>query len=162
MAVSDIVSVRFGMPCRFDSDILDPSLFYDPERDQYHSTRILKTISDQTPDDYVKVLGLTEIDLFIPILTFVFGEAILGGRSAIVSTHRLYQEFYGLPGDEDLLIRRTEKEVIHELGHTFGLIHCRDCQCVMHASRDVEEVDVKSSAFCERCVSTFLSESPSS
>lgn len=90
-------------------------------------------------------------DLFIPILTFVFGEAMLGGNSAVVSTYRLQEGFYGLADDAEVLLWRLKKEAVHELGHTFGLVHCREFECVMHSSRGIEEVDVKSSEFCEDC-----------
>ena len=91
------------------------------------------------------------VDIFTPILTFLFGEAQLGGNGAIVSTHRLHNEFYGLPGDDDLLYARTLKEVLHELGHTMGLIHCQYYECVMHFSTYVEDIDLKKSQFCPVC-----------
>jgi archaemetzincin len=89
--------------------------------------------------------------LFIPIFTFVFGEAQLGGRAALVSVRRLRQEFYGLAPDKAMLYARAEKEVLHELGHTLGLVHCRSFECVMRFSNSIEEVDLKSSDFCESC-----------
>ena len=67
-----------------------------------------------------RLLGITQLDLYIPILTFVFGEAQLGGASAVVSYHRLQQEFYGLPQDRDLLANRLLIESVHELGHTLA------------------------------------------
>jgi archaemetzincin len=98
-----------------------------------------------------KVLGIASVDLFVPVLTFVFGQAQLGNRAAVLSTYRLHQDFYGLPEDEDLFFHRCEKEAVHELGHTFGLVHCRDSECVMHLSNAIEQVDQKTAAFCEVC-----------
>lgn len=89
------------------------------------------------------VLGITEHGLFIPILTFVFGEAVLGGQAAVVFTHRLRWERYGLPSYRKTLLERMEKEVLHELGYILGLVHCRDPFCLMHFSNSVEEVDLK-------------------
>ena len=85
------------------------------------------------------------------MLTFVFGQAQLEGPGALVSTHRLHSEYYGLPGDEERLEKRTIKEVVHEAGHTFGLIHCHDYNSVMHAATYVEDVDLKSTRFCSSC-----------
>ncbi len=124
---------------------------YDIRRQQYYSTRILEKIKAvyEFRDDYVLVL--TEIDLFVPVLTHIFGEAELRGRYSIVSTCRLHEEFYTSERNHALLLERTYKEIIHELGHNFGLLHCRDWQCVMHSSSGIEEVDLKNSLYCENC-----------
>jgi archaemetzincin len=94
---------------------------------------------------------VTELDLFIPIFTFLFGEAQLNGLAALVSTHRLHNQFYGIPEDKELLKNRLLKEGIHELGHAFGLIHCFTLKCVMKSSTYVEEIDQKSLNFCKAC-----------
>lgn len=127
----------------------------DPRRRQYHSTEILAMLERDHAAYEGKVLGVTDVDLFIPILTFVFGEAQLGGRFAVISLARLRASFYGLEEDLDQLYRRAEKEALHELGHTLGLVHCDDYGCVMRFSSSVEEVDLKGDRFCARC-STLL------
>ena len=109
------------------------------------------SISDLQTRSGFKVLGLTPFDLFIPILTFVFGQAQLNNRNALMSFYRLSQTYYGLPEDEDLFLTRCEKEALHELGHTFGLVHCRNFECVMYLSNAIEQVDLKMSAFCDAC-----------
>ena len=97
------------------------------------------------------MVAVTGLDLCIPILEFVFGEAELGGHRAIVSTHRLHEEFYGLPANDDLFQERVRKEVRHEWGHALGLRHCLRYDCVMHSSPSVEHVDLKGEEFCESC-----------
>lgn len=119
-------------------------------RRQYDSTELLRFLERHAQDD-THVLGLTEADLGVHILTFVFGEARLGGPSAVVSTHRLRQEFYGLPADDGLLAERLAKEAVHEAAHTLGLTHCRNAACVMFPSDTVEDTDVKALAFCRAC-----------
>lgn len=96
-------------------------------------------------------MGLASCDLYIPVLTFVFGEAQLQGPFAVVSSFRLRQEFYGMPTDPQLLINRVVKECMHELGHTLGIPHCEDYTCVMASSHTVEWIDLKKSRFCESC-----------
>ena len=104
-----------------------------------------------------RVIGITECDLFIPMLTFVFGQAQLNGRVALVSIARLRQEFYGAPSDPGLVGMRLMKEIGHELGHSFGLIHCPDRGCLMSLATSIQEVDRKNSNFCGSCCNTDFS-----
>jgi archaemetzincin len=103
------------------------------------------------PEDGYKLLAVTGRDLFIPVLTFVFGHAQLGGRAGIVSLARLRQEFYGLPPDPEILRQRAEKEVLHEGGHMFGLVHCAERRCAMSLATGVRQIDSKENAFCAPC-----------
>ena len=128
---------------------------YDPVRNQYNSTWILAQILKLFPEENCKILGITGLDLYVPVLTFVFGEAQLDGKAAVVSSFRLRDELYGLPKSPEKLKERLEKEAIHELGHTFGLIHCHDPNCVMFTSTYAEEIDFKSKELCPVC-SEFL------
>jgi len=130
---------------------MDPAFAYHPERKQYHSTELLHAMSKRVTRNTWRILGITDVDLYVPILTFVFGEALLGGHSSIVSYHRLRQEFYGLAADRDVLARRLLTEAVHELGHTMHLVHCRDHRCVMSSSHAVEWIDIKESNFCRDC-----------
>jgi archaemetzincin len=70
----------------------------------------------------------------------------------VVSTHRLHQEFYGLPPDDGLLRERLLKEAVHELGHTLDLRHCDDYRCAMAASHAVEWIDLKEMGMCPACM----------
>lgn len=151
------VEEDFGIPVRVQELPLDLKPHYDPKRGQFHSTSILKELLKRFPSDGLKALLVVGVDLFIPILTFVFGEAQLGGKVGIVSTARLRQQFYQLPEDKGLLIRRLLKEVKHELGHTFGLLHCEDHRCVMSVAHNVLGVDSKGLDFCKACREALLS-----
>lgn len=124
---------------------------YDPGRGQYKSVEIMKAVARSTPPDAQRILGVTEGDLAIPTLTFIFGQAQLDGKVAVVSLARLRQEFYGLPGDESVLRERVVKEVLHELGHTFGLTHCAESTCVMSLATHIGLVDDKQQRYCARC-----------
>jgi archaemetzincin len=140
----------FRTPCRIRPETFDMSFAYDQVRQQYYSTAILQRL-ERASDPDARVIGVTPCDLYVPVLTFVFGEAQLDGNCAIVSTARLKEEFYGLPPSETLLRERLLKEAAHELGHTFGLRHCRDWRCVMTSSHAVERLDVKGADFCPVC-----------
>ncbi len=146
---ADIVLVKENVPLQ---------RFYDPDRGQYNSTSILQYLHErfvarQSHGEipHTTYLAITSSDLFIPILTYVFGEAELNGRVAVASYYRLQNELYGLPPNRPLLIRRLIKESIHELGHTYGLVHCLSQACVMHTSTYVEDIDLKDEEFCVEC-----------
>lgn len=130
---------------------LDPTPSYHPERQQYHSSEILQHMQPLgRPGDW-RMLAVADVDLYIPILKYVFGEAQMGGPCALVSVHRLRQEFYGLGRDDKLLGQRLLKESVHELGHTLGLRHCQDYNCVMASSHSVEWIDLRGNALCDAC-----------
>ena len=122
---------------------------WDPQRGQYNALVLLEALLDLPGSE--RLLGLVARDLFIPMLTHVFGQAQLNGRGAVLSTYRLDNRVYGLAPDEPLFAERVAKEAVHELGHAFGLVHCRDPGCVMHSSTFVEEIDLKGATFCIAC-----------
>jgi archaemetzincin len=141
-------------PAHIDSIHIDIDLSesYSPERKQYYSTKIIESALSQTGYADGKILIITELDLYVPVLTFIFGEAQLNGKHSIVSVCRLHEEFYTGITDDELFYERTRKEVLHELGHTFGLLHCFDWDCVMHSSNSIEEVDIKGNFYCNYCL----------
>lgn len=146
------ISKVFSVPVRIlQEPALDSSPSFNFSRNQYNSTLILSALLEKFDSIEGKVLGVTGGDLFIPVLTYVFGEAQLDGKAAVVSSHRLREELYGLRPDQDLFKIRLIKEAIHELGHTFGLIHCSNYLCVMHSSTGVEEIDIKTERLCANC-----------
>jgi archaemetzincin len=146
----------FHLPARVVPAPFNLIAAYDPSRRQTNSTLLLAQILKASPDEGAKRVGIVDVDLFIPILTFVFGEAQLGGPAAVVSTHRLSNQFYGMTRDDPLMLQRLEKEMVHELGHTFGLLHCRQFECVMRASTYVEEIDLKRVELCASCAGHLL------
>lgn len=144
------IQTVFGYPAREARLLDDVEFAWDPEREQYHSTRILEALAAKAPEGAAKVLGITRVDLFIPILTYVFGEAQLGGVSCIVSSFRLNTA--DAAGDANAVFReRMIKEAIHELGHTFKLRHCPEPSCIMHYCRSTHDVDGKSGSLCRYC-----------
>ncbi|TAL68492.1 MAG: matrixin family metalloprotease, partial [Bacteroidetes bacterium] len=145
------VAHEFLLPVTIEESHIDLSEFYDPMRRQYDGNGILKEIDSIASAQFIKKVGLFRVDLFIPILTYIFGQAILSGTTGIASLYRLRNEQYGMKKDEDLLLDRFRKVIIHELGHTFGLIHCHIPTCVMRSSTYVEDIDQKSSNLCIGC-----------
>ena len=140
----------FGYDTSIRPLIEEKDLWLDPIRKQYHSTPILETLAIISPPEAIKVLAITKVDLFIPILTHVYGEAQLGGKACILSTYRFTEGLFLAVGTESFRYRIV-KEAIHELGHTFNLRHCPDAVCVMHYCRSLKDVDRKSDQFCRYC-----------
>jgi archaemetzincin len=141
----------FRVSCRILDSPLNPEFAFHPERGQYHSSELLQIMQSYAAEGSWRMLGITAVDLYIPILTFVFGEAQVGGPCAVVSFHRLTQQFYGLPHDHVLLTERLVKEAVHEVGHTFDLTHCEDYSCAMAPSHAVEWIDLKDKTLCPSC-----------
>jgi len=149
--ISEVVTREFSCIVTVKDAHVDISDFFDPLRRQYNGNMLLKEVDAINGLGNSKTIGLFNVDLFIPILTFIFGQAQLNGKTAIASQYRLSNERYGMPPDEELLLQRFTKEVIHELGHTFGLIHCHTPTCVMRSSTYVEDIDQKEVGFCSKC-----------
>ena len=150
-AVAASAREHFGFEIQIAGPILAIDDAWDSRRLQYQSVLFMRTLASLPAGPAVRVLGITECDLFIPALTFVFGQAQLDGVLALVSVARLRQNFYGLPEDPELFRVRTRKEVAHELGHTLGLIHCPDRGCAMSLSTTIYQVDAKQDRFCGAC-----------
>jgi archaemetzincin len=150
-ALADCLSATFGLQVVQQMPAFDVEEAFDTGRGQYNSRAVLERLLRQAPGETARVLGVAGVDLFVPVLTYVFGEAELGGRGALVSTFRLDNELYGLPPDAGVLFARLVKEAVHELGHTYGLVHCHRSSCVMASSTYVEGIDLKSDRFCDRC-----------
>ena len=145
------VERTFGLRVERHPPGFDPEVAFEPARGQYNSRLLLAQLLRDLRPHCARILGVTGSDLFIPVLTFVFGEAQLGGPAAVVSTRRLAPELYGLAADPRLVAERLVKEAVHELGHTYGLLHCHRPRCVMASSTYVERIDLKSALPCDTC-----------
>jgi archaemetzincin len=159
--VVEAAGKEYCLPVTVKEGYVDITEFYDPTRRQYNGTKLLKEIDTLFASDQTKTIGLFSVDLFIPILTFIFGQAYLNGRTGIASYYRLSNERYGMSGNSKIVTERFQKEVIHELGHTFGLVHCHVPSCVMQSSTYVEDIDQKERNICSQCRSLLAELIPS-
>ena len=125
-----------------------PKDAFNPKRGQFDPNKIFKILKRY---EGKKVLGIIDEDLYAQGLNFIFGQAEAFGRCALISITRLRQEFYGLPKDNMIFFNRIMKEAIHELGHTYGLKHCSNKDCVMFFSNSIIDTDKKSPFFCKVC-----------
>ena len=149
-ALSGLIRGTFGTRVERLQLKIDLAAAYSTTRNQYSADKVMKTLLEVAPDTG-KLLAVLDVDIFVPIFTFIFGEAQLNGHVALVSTWRLRPETQGGPPDRGLFMERVFKESIHELGHAFGLKHCYNPGCVMNFSPTVEHVDEKNFGFCAHC-----------
>ncbi len=149
--IASRLAQEFHLPVSIEDCHIDLSEFYNPMRRQYDGNRILKELDLHSLPPQVKKIGLFRVDLCIPILTYIFGQAPLNGNTGIASLYRLHNEPYGMNKDEDMLLDRFKKVITHELGHMFGLLHCHVPHCVMRSSTYVEDLDQKSHNLCKKC-----------
>ncbi|MEI6060521.1 MAG: archaemetzincin family Zn-dependent metalloprotease [Bacteroidota bacterium] len=149
--ISESVRHEFNCPVFIKEAHIDVSEFYDPGRRQYNGDKLLREVDSLSTPFPAKTIGLFNVDLYIPILTYIFGQAQFGGRTGVASLYRLNNESYGMPKDDISQFERFKKEIIHELGHTFGLVHCHTPNCVMRSSTYVEDIDQKEAQLCSKC-----------
>ena len=159
-AVLNIVAANLQEILHVPVDILParhtPEFAYSEMRKQYHAALILKKLAESRRP-HPRILALVNVDLFIPVLTHVFGEAQMGGRAAVVSIHRLRQKEEGSRIPLDTFYERAVKVALHELAHTFDLVHCSQSECIMRFSSGPADLDALPLFFCEYC-EAFLEE----
>lgn len=150
-----VLSVEFNA-----SIVTEPSLEYisnqllDKQRNQWKSNEILQWLSckyNRLSKSTTKILALCDLDAYSGRLNFVFGEAYVDGNISVIYLPRLRQEFYGSEPDEPIFYQRIVKEAVHELGHAFGLNHCKKIKCVMYFSNSLSDTDIKTNRFCNIC-----------
>ncbi len=148
-ALAESLSNVFGPPVRIGDRLPLPQGAWERRRSQYLASALLALVPSPAPGN--RALGVVDVDIYARGLNFVFGQADVAGRRAIVSLRRLRPEAYGLPRDEIRFAERALKEAVHELGHTYGCGHCPRPGCVMHFSNSLRDTDIKGWDFCSRC-----------
>jgi len=136
--------------------VVAPEAAYEAERRQHSAPALLQQLLASIPTGPEKLLGVTGGDLYIPMLSFVFGQAQLGGRGGLISIARLDPGFYGYPAEDALVVRRARTVALHEAGHLFGLVHCQTPDCAMRLATTIQQFDRKRAALCPGCAAILL------
>jgi archaemetzincin len=149
--IAEGLSGRLPCRARVGKEVRLPEESFNRRRGQYDSTELLGRIKALKTGEQELILGVTDADLYVPGLNFVFGEADVTTGVVVISLTRLRQEFYGRRADRRLFGQRAVKEAVHELGHACGLDHCADPGCIMYFSNSIRDTDSKGPDFCVIC-----------
>jgi len=133
----------------------NPDYALNGKRLQYDAGTILMNLESSCLNNYQKVIGILDVDLFVPIFSHVFGEAKQGGKYALVSLFRLKKNPDGSTTVSSIFYERAAKVALHELGHLYNLFHCEDKRCLMHFSGGLEDLDETPLYFCRYCTAFF-------
>jgi archaemetzincin len=150
-----ILDSRLGRDFTFElnaSAVPPPSEGYNEERRQYSAESFLPLAESlKTGNHYFASLILTDVDIFAKFTNYVFGLAEMVQRVAVVSSCRIHPSFWGTKETKELFEEQWGKVVTHEFGHTLGLLHCNDWNCVMKYSNSPPELYKKGREFCGKC-----------
>jgi archaemetzincin len=147
-ALEPVLRESFGCEVAIVGAVALPEHAFDAGRGQHRAAVILDALARARLPSWDRLLGVAGVDLFAADLNFVFGEADAGRGVAVFSLARLRAGLTDAAAGRALFLRRAATEAIHELGHTYGLGHCRDARCVMWFSNTLAESDHKGTGFC--------------
>lgn len=143
----DVVEASFGRETLVCEPLPLQDAYYYPERGQYGANGFLRYVEANAPRGAYRAVAITGRDVFTGDLNFLFGIGRCPGKCAVVSTYRF--GFY-CAGPEQRMVRFA-KLLVHEAGHTFGLLHCRQPLCIMKFAEGYETMDGTRLAMCARC-----------
>ncbi|MDM8538221.1 zinc metallopeptidase [Desulfobacterales bacterium HSG17] len=152
------IQAVYSLPVEILGPMKLPEYAFDKKRMQYDAGCILDLLDKTDTETADKIIAVCTVDLFIPIFTHVFGEAQLGGKSAVVSIYRLQQSPESLSESlifEHLIYERMAKVALHETGHLFNMHHCHDEKCLMHFSGNLDDLDKTPMLICRYCLAVF-------
>jgi archaemetzincin len=149
-AVQTAIEEHFDLRAAIGKELAVPAQSYSRERGQYLSTSFLDLLVEHARDRDRILLGITAVDLYVPELNFVFGEASSTDHVAVFSLARLYSTTNAGREREEIVKRRAITEAVHEVGHVLSLRHCSRRDCVMWFSNTLAETDRKGTDFCPK------------
>jgi archaemetzincin len=128
---------------------------YDRARNQYTSPRLLSRLRRMRKAPADKVMAVVDVDLYSPGYDFIYGEADVKAGLATLSIYRLRETTANGRPDSHLLMERIIREAVHEVGHLYGLVHCKNPKCVMRTCTCAAEVDEAGNGLCADCQGTL-------
>jgi archaemetzincin len=150
-------AVRRALLTFFDLEVrvlpcaeLPAEAYYKP-RHRYRAEKLLTFLHSRIPFDGWRILGLTATDISTTkdasVDWGVLGLGELPGKASVISSFRCKKT---ARGPQHAMVR-VAKVAVHEIGHTLGLPHCPNLNCLMEdALGKVATVD-REHDFCTRC-----------
>ncbi len=139
-----------GLSPRVGPSLDRPDYAFNKERAQYHAPAIVRRLASlRGGAGGAPVLGVVDVDLFLPDAPYVLGDSDRDAGAALFSVVRLSAP------DPELVRHRVQIEALHAAGHLLGLSHCGDARCAMFLSRDAADTDRKGARLCAGCRSTL-------
>jgi len=154
-ALKAILETTFDRGVEISYQIGDLKYAYDHTRNQYLSPRLLSRLRRIKKASNDKLMAVTNLDLYSPGYDFIYGEADVKAGLATLSINRLMGSTAdGLP-DTCLFTERIIREAVHEVGHLYGLVHCKNPKCVLRTCTCAAEVDEAGNGLCDGCLHTL-------
>ncbi len=138
------LQVILGLNTRIQPVYPEPDYAFLPRRGQFEAGKIIQSLA-ALPGFAPFRMGVVNVDIYTPILTFVFGESQLGGKAAVISSYRVQSK------NREKAYNRTAKIAIHEFGHLLGIVHCQSLDCLMKFSNNPEKLDDLPLRLCQAC-----------
>ncbi len=130
----------------FTGKLLLPSPVYafNKDRKQYNTSAVMRRLNTVREIGVPWLLGIADCDLFVPDMSFVYGDADREGKVAVMSLHRLR-------ADGDAWKRRASVEAVHLAGHLIGLAACEDARCAMFTATTITDAERRQLQLCNNC-----------
>jgi archaemetzincin len=158
--IPQVLAAHIETYLRLPADILPseglPETAFDHRRLQYDAGKAVTALERRTDTGGCsKMVAVLSCDLFVPIFSFVLGEARQGGIWALVSIYRLEKNENGSTPPASNFYERAAKVALHEIGHLFNLVHCDDERCLMHFAGGLSDLDRTPMLLCRYCRQFF-------
>ena len=156
--VREFISLFFQLDTALGEGLPLPVEALDPRRGdegQYNADALLEALDGSCPDSVGACLAVTDRDLYVPDLQYVFGLGHFHKRVGVFSTYRVGKPRRNAvtgarePVRDPEPLRRAMKIAVHELGHELSLAHCVHFRhCVMAGTNSMAESDAGRLMLC--------------
>lgn len=156
--VREFLSIYYQRPVQSGAPQPLPPAAWDGDRGasgQYDAEAVLDSLKGSCPDGTAACLSVTDEDLYVNTLQYVFGLGHFHRRVGVFSMYRLWEPVVDPSSGSRVEatppepLRRALKVAVHEMGHEFTVAHCVHYRhCVMAGTNSLAESDAGSLMLC--------------